>query len=78
MTAPRELASRLNDIAQGLLGGDKRTLKEAAVRIEALEAENARLRGALKRIADLVDTDVGDPLDDAIEFARAALGSEKK
>ncbi len=38
----------------------------AAVEIE-------RLRAALQKIADLVDTDAGEPLDDAIEIANRAL-----
>jgi HAMP domain-containing protein len=40
-----------------------------AARIEALEA-------ALREIADLVDSEAGEPLDDAIAVARAALDKD--
>ena len=43
--------------------------KEAADRIEVLEA-------ALRKIADLIDSEAGEPLDDAIAIASAALDKE--
>ena len=39
-------------------------------RIEALEA-------ALRKIADLIDSEAGEPLDDAISIALAALAPEQ-
>ena len=39
------------------------------------QAEIERLRAALQKIADLVDSEAGEPLDDAIDIAKAALAS---
>lgn len=38
-----------------------------------LSEENADLRKALQRIADLEDNETGEPLDDAIRIAKRAL-----
>ncbi len=35
------------------------------------------LEVALRKIADLVDSEAGEPLDDAIGFANAALNGER-
>lgn len=45
---------------------------------DKLRAENARLKQALQSIANLVDSEAGEPLDDAIEIARAALWDGEK
>jgi CRISPR/Cas system CMR-associated protein Cmr3 (group 5 of RAMP superfamily) len=54
-------------------------LRSAADRFEVVdcipefEAQAERLRAALKRIADLSDSEAGEPLDDAIRIATQAL-----
>jgi hypothetical protein len=60
-----------------------RTMDDAAHHIEALERGVRRLQAriealeaALKKITGLVDSETGEPLDDAIEIARAALDKD--
>lgn len=49
------------------LGGD------AAAKLERAEVDKALLRGALAKIVRLEDSEVGEPLDDAIRIARNAI-----
>lgn len=46
---------------------------EAAAELMALHARIEMLEAALRKIADLMDSEAGEPLDDAIAIARAAL-----
>ena len=46
------------------------------VLLGAAADEIERLREALRRVADLVDSEADDPLDDAIAIARRALEPE--
>lgn len=48
-------------------------LGAAEYQCDNLKRENERLRAALQKISDLVDSDGDEPLDDAIRIATAAL-----
>jgi hypothetical protein len=51
--------------------------EQAADKIEKLEERVEALKAALREIADLIDSEAGEPLDDAIEIAGAALAPEQ-
>ncbi len=58
----------------------ERNMWKSAAEAEAsigkrLAAENEALRKALQKISDLIDSETGEPLDDAIEIAKCALTS---
>ena len=53
--------------------GDKTDVTALIAYAQSLEQENDRLREALKRIEDLVDSEAGEPLDEAIDIATKAL-----
>ena len=81
MTNPNHTdTSRSGDLVQNLRDMPVWPMEEAADRIEALEAENERLRGALEKIARLRtdlrgDFSLGSKQSD---IARAALGKTNK
>lgn len=53
-------------------------LGQAEGKIMRLEGDNKALRAALRRIADLIDSEDGEPLDDAIRIAERALSATER
>lgn len=57
--------------------GRLRDAKRRALAVaDARSKENVALRAALQKVADRIDSNAGEPLDDAIRIAEAALTSE--
>jgi hypothetical protein len=52
---------------------DQGTTMRDSVYVERLEADNERLRAALKKIAELRYVDANEPFDEALDIADAAL-----
>lgn len=51
---------------------------EAFDEVRPLIVENRHLRNALQKIADMADSEAGEPLDDAIKIANGALADMTK
>ncbi len=83
MTDTSELVRRLRKVAVAAERPDgtdcplSEQLKEVSDRLEALEAQNERLREAIKPFSTL-DIDIGDEWFDLCQAARAALKEGEK
>ena len=63
----------VNNIDARCLGRAADEIESLRERLEFAEFEWRRATAALQKIADLVDSEAGEPLDDAIAIARRAL-----